>query len=449
MINFFKKIWYLISYLGIDEKSNLISDELKIRVFFNQSLFFGFFTLLATLFTTIDFIGNYAYLNLVTCFAILIALIVHVKGNFNLAKRIVVYCLFGVGLFLTALSGGDFLYHIGIITVVTFALVIFNTKKESIELLLFFMLAVFGYAIGELNLFNAPDFSAYPATQSNRLLNLIGYTAVSLIFLNFIRRLNIQYEEELSLSLQAKELLMEEVLLKTNALEVKSNGLEEEVSKRTAELQSQKKILESKNAEKEMLLKEIHHRVKNNLQIIVSLLNLQSRSFSDQHVLEAFAETQNRVISMSLVHERMYQTTDFVAVEFRAYTDLLLDNIGMLFSNQENPINRINEVSPELKVDIETAIPLGLILNEMITNSFKHAFTTNATHKEISIAIKEANQSLTLEYKDNGLGFPPNFNIETSETLGLQLISGLVEQIDGELSYYNQNGAIYEINFPI
>lgn len=449
MAQVIKKIWRLISFLGVEQVSEIVTDELKIRIFFNRCIFVGFFTLLGTVISTIPFIGNYAYLNLINCLAIVIALLLHKKGYFNVSKRIVVYSLFTVGLFLSAISGPDYLFHMGIITVLIFAWVLFNPKKEQFELILFFILSISIYLMGELNIFNAPDFSQYPETETTRIANLIGYTSVVLIFISFIRRLNIQNEQKLSEALVSKELLITEVLIKTKSLEERSDVLEDEISERTSELLKQKEALESKNAEKEILLKEIHHRVKNNLQIIVSLLNLQSRNFDDPDVIDALNETQNRIISMSLVHQRMYQTSDFVAVEFKDYTDLLIDNIQILFADKEKQIKQFNEIPGEFKIDIERAIPLGLIINEMVTNSFKHAFISDGDTNEIQINLEKEDQRFILKYKDNGVGFPDNFNVSTAETLGIQLIVALVEQIDGELSFHNKDGAVYEVMLPL
>ncbi|MFT4603223.1 MAG: two-component sensor histidine kinase [Arenicella sp.] len=445
-----KRFWQFISYLGVEEKAKFSSDESKIRIFFNRCLFIGSFSIIGTLIGSYPFIGHYSLLNLITNLAIIIAFVLHVKGYFNVAKRVVVYSLYGVGLTLTALSGGDFLYHTGIITVLTFSWVMFSPKKDFFELALFSLLAAFGYLIGEFNLFDAPDFSQHPATPSTRISNLIGYTFVTLIFISFIRRLNFQYEEKLQKTLEEKELLLQEILLQKGELEDKGAFLENEISKRTSELLEQKEILEIKNSEKIVLLKEIHHRVKNNLQIIVSLLNLQSRKFEDPKVIEAIQETQNRIISMSLVHQRMYKTDDFVAIDFKNYAELLFENIRTLYVSKEKNIDHINDIAPNLRLDVETSIPLGLIINEMFTNSFKHAFNENEVNNVISISMLEQDRGhYVLKFLDNGCGLPENLEIETSDSLGLQLMEALTEQINGELKYYNEEGAVFELRFRV
>ena len=450
MFELVKRFWLNISFLGIQESRNFSNDELKNRVFFNQCIFVGFFSLILTTIAVYPFIGNYALINNFSNLALIVALFAQIKGHFAIAKRLVVYSLFAVGLTLTSLSGGDFLYHTGIITVLTFAWVMFSHKTELIELLLFCALAILGFLIGELNLFNAPDFTAHPDTKSVRIVNLIGYSAITLIFISFIKRLNSQNEQNLILTVNEKEQLIKEVKLKTLELEKESVILEEQIAKRTAELLIQKKKLETQNTEKEVLLKEIHHRVKNNLQIIVSLLNLEASRFEDKKILDAINETQNRIISMSLVHQRMYQTADFVAVEFSEYTHLLFENIETLYSNIDLKVKLKTKIPTNLSLDIETAIPLGLIINELITNTFKHAFPTSFANKEIQISITELEKnSYYLEYTDNGTGLPIDFELKSSDSLGFQLITALIDQINGQLSYFNDNGAVFEINFAI
>ena len=224
--------------------------------------------------------------------------------------------------------------------------------------------------------------------------------------------------------------------------------LEETILERTSELRLQKEVLVEKNAEKEVLLKEVHHRVKNNLQIIVSLLNLQSTKFDDEAVLRAIEETQNRIIAMSLVHQRMYQTSNFVSVQMHDYINLLVENSKDLHFHDSEKVLYKNEVSPEIMVEVEKAIPLGLVINEMINNSLKHAF--NSKEKSLELLIKidiSDNGKICFKYRDNGPGIPDSFDIETTDKLGIQLIHALVEQIDGDLNYRNDNGVVFEFEF--
>lgn len=256
-----------------------------------------------------------------------------------------------------------------------------------------------------------------------------------------MRSLNSNHEKLLKQTIKEKEVLHKELIQERNALE-------EIVSERTEALQKQKKTLEIQNKEKEILLKEIHHRVKNNLQIIVSLLNLQASNFKDKKALKAIEETQNRIISMSLVHQRMYQTSNFESIQIHDYINLLIDNNRKVYGLNDNELLFNNNSPEDLAVNVEKAIPLGLIITEMITNSVKYATTDSAEIKTISVSIKELdNDFLSIEYRDNGPGLPVDFDVKSTDTLGIQLINALTEQLDGKLTYQNGNGALFQFTF--
>ncbi len=184
--------------------------------------------------------------------------------------------------------------------------------------------------------------------------------------------------------------------------------------------------------EKELLLQEIHHRVKNNLQIIVSLLKLQSRYIFDARDLEIFNKSRARVETMSLIHEKLYRSADLSNINMGNY---LRDLTGHLFKAYGVGPEDINLVinSEDVNVGMDTAIPCGLILNELISNSLKHAF--GSTQKgRIGINVSVENGSINLNVCDNGIGLPKDFDFEKTDTLGLQLVSTLIKQLDGEIS---------------
>ncbi len=224
--------------------------------------------------------------------------------------------------------------------------------------------------------------------------------------------------------------------------------LEKLILKRTAEILDQKEKLEKQNKEKEVLLKEVHHRVKNNLQIITSLINLQSSQIEDPKIQIALKDTQNRVRSMALVHQKLYKTEDFSEIKVKEYILELIDTIR--FSLNEELRGQEFDVFVDEKVNfnIETVIPVGLILNELITNCLKYANSTGkASNAVLSIKKTEVDKEYILYCKDNGPGFPENFNPEESASLGFQLIFALTEQINGEIKFYNEDGAVVEIKF--
>jgi len=197
--------------------------------------------------------------------------------------------------------------------------------------------------------------------------------------------------------------------------------------------------------EKNVLLKEIHHRVKNNLQIISSLLNLQSMHIDDENALEVFKESQNRVKSMAIVHENLYQTGNFAEVNVAEYLKKLTENIYSSYGVDMDLI-KMDINAQDLFLDINTAIPCFLIINELITNCIKHAFPDGRPGK-IIIDFKKVNDKHIMRIRDNGVGLPDDLNIKKTNTLGMQLITSLTAQLDGELEVKSNNGTEFEIIF--
>ncbi len=447
MLSAFIKIWQRISYIGIDQVNEENFVEQKRRIFFNQSIVLGFFAIISLLFFLLPIIGNYSYLNLIGASAILIGFWLNSKGRYALAKIIVVYSIFSMATFLATICGNDFLYHTGAITLLAFAWVQFDRGNNRIHLLVFALFTALIYAIGEFNLFHAPIYVDSTDILILRIANLIMFTSLVIVFISFILRLNRQFEAKLSSTVKEKQVLLNQLMLKTKELEREQLELENIIQSRTTELLQQKTELIVQNGEKEVLLKEIHHRVKNNLQIIVSLLNLQAANFEDEKFLHSIQETQNRIIAMSLVHQRMYQTSDFVAIEFRDYISSLFENNKLFYNAKEYDVDFQNNTSPLLKIDIETSIPLGLIINELITNSFKHAFIqADQKHKLIIEITENSDNTYSFLYQDSGPGISEDV-LTTSKTMGLQLVEALVEQINGTLDIDSQDGLNVRFNF--
>jgi len=209
--------------------------------------------------------------------------------------------------------------------------------------------------------------------------------------------------------------------------------------------QKQKNKITEQNSEKELLLKEIHHRVKNNLQIISSLLDLQSKRIDDATTSAAITDGQNRVKSMALIHQKLYQNDNIAAVDFGSYVEQLLEQLLSIYKIKK--VNKNIDIPEGTSFDIDTAIPLGLMLNELFTNSCKYAFNNERTN-EISIQLSTiAKGSYALDVKDNGKGLPDNFDIWEAESLGLRLVGRLSEQLFGEVHYHTENGAHFKIEF--
>jgi PAS domain S-box-containing protein len=196
--------------------------------------------------------------------------------------------------------------------------------------------------------------------------------------------------------------------------------------------------------EKEMLLKEIHHRVKNNLMVISSLLNLQSKYIHDEKALDIFRESQNRAKSMALIHERLYRSTDLKRIDFGDYIQTLSNDLYHTYMPEEGRID-LNMDLENLMVDINTTVPLGLIVNELITNSMKHAFKNG--EGEINIIFHKKGDEFTLIIGDNGVGLPADIDFKNTETLGLQLVNNLTTQIDGIIELDRSQGTRFKITF--
>jgi len=210
--------------------------------------------------------------------------------------------------------------------------------------------------------------------------------------------------------------------------------------------------------------KEIHHRIKNNLQVISSLLDLQAEQFrsreniKDSEVLEAFRESQDRVISMALIHEELYKGEEFETLNFSPYIEELAENLFETYSLGDTRITLSMDMEENLFFDMDTAVPLGMIVNELVSNSLKHAFI--GRHKgEIRIELyrKESTEfkrqeyestNFTLKISDNGVGIP-ELDIENLDSLGMQLVTSLVDQLEGELELKRDNGTEFTIKFKV
>lgn len=205
------------------------------------------------------------------------------------------------------------------------------------------------------------------------------------------------------------------------------------------------RLLEQKNEEKEFLLKEIHHRVKNNLEIVSSLLSLQSEQIKDPVVKNTMLSSQQRVQSMSMIHEKLYQGSNMSQIEMKEYFENLGDYIIQTYG-KEDQITLVSDMTP-IEVDIDYAIPIGLIVNELISNSLKYAFP-NQEKGEISISLQQTGSVLHLEVSDNGVG--KNLDADAIGTgFGSQLIRLLTEQLEGEMTLLIEGGTAVSFNFQL
>ncbi|MFL5762532.1 MAG: sensor histidine kinase [Bacteroidia bacterium] len=206
--------------------------------------------------------------------------------------------------------------------------------------------------------------------------------------------------------------------------------------------------------EKEVLLKEIHHRVKNNLQVISSLLNLQSEKIKQPDLLETFMESQNRIRAMALVHEKLYQSNDLSEIDFTEYMHSFITYMNSTYNlDPENIRIHVNaDLKPHL-FKIDTAIPCSLILNELISNSCKYAFPNKGKGNiHLHFALEKETEKTAyylLEVADDGVGIPDDIDIRNTNSLGLQLVDMLTQQIEGKVELQRSNGTKFTIRFPV
>ncbi len=205
------------------------------------------------------------------------------------------------------------------------------------------------------------------------------------------------------------------------------------------------KELKDSLREKEVLLQEIHHRVKNNMQIISSLLNIQTRYLDDEESINVLKESQNRVRSMSMIHEKLYRSNNFNQVNFADYIESLVWDLFYSYSIEKGTIQPVLDID-DVKLNIETSVPLGLIITELVSNSLKYAFPNNITGK-LMVSLKILNNGYKLTISDDGIGFPKTINFKNTDSLGLQLVNSLTDQIDGKLELKSDNGTEFSVVF--
>ncbi|MBC7696630.1 MAG: hypothetical protein H7141_14430 [Burkholderiales bacterium] len=216
---------------------------------------------------------------------------------------------------------------------------------------------------------------------------------------------------------------------------------------RNKQIETRNEIIDKSLLEKDLLIKEVHHRVKNNLQIISSLLKLQSSKSTNEEVRNSLGDAHDRINSMALLHQLLYRNNQMTSILFNDYLSGLIDQISNSFSLINKNI-RIDYKMVELELDLDTAIPLGLITNELVSNAYKHAFhgKEGIITIELSKLVKNTYQ---LKIADNGNGLPANFDLNGMDSLGLDIVCILSEQINAELKIYNNDGAHFDIVFKL
>jgi len=251
------------------------------------------------------------------------------------------------------------------------------------------------------------------------------------------------------LTLNRKDKSQVTVEIRAYPLKFKNQTMVLGIARDITERQQTENRLKASLKEKEILLKEIHHRVKNNLQVICSLLNLQSRQVENEPSFAMFEETRNRVRSMALVHEELYRSSDFSHVDFAGYVKNLIASLYRAYNMKGENI-KLNVDVAEISLGVDTAVPCGLIINELFSNALKHAFPPTWEGKaKIDVIIKESDDGdIVLTVRDNGIGIPKDLDIGQTQSLGLHLVRILAEdQLEGSIHIDRTNGTAFRIAF--
>ncbi len=206
-----------------------------------------------------------------------------------------------------------------------------------------------------------------------------------------------------------------------------------------------KLLIESSLKEKEILLAEIQHRVKNNLSVIIALFNFQKDSTDNEEIKIALNEAKNRVLSIAMVHDQLYKKGNLSQINLENYLSDLIPEVLRSHPLYSNIIVKKQLIPVHL--DITKTIPVGLIINEILTNSFKHGFKGIDKTPEIELTLLKSDNFISIKMKDNGIGFPDSFE-KNKNSLGISLIESLTEQINGKVTLSNNNGAQVEFSFP-
>ena len=246
------------------------------------------------------------------------------------------------------------------------------------------------------------------------------------------------YEETEKFSAELEKRVIE----RTVSLSKENKDLKKEIAQCKSVQEQTKKSLQ----ERIILLKGIHHTVKNNFQVISSLLNIQSGYIKDEECLEFLRESSSRVRSMALLYEKLYESHDLHTAELGKYINSLCKDLFNSYNIDSNRINFKSNLNGTF-LEIRTAILCGLIINELISNSLKHAFPGNR-EGEISIEMDSYDSKYLLIVRDNGIGFPPDLDFRNTSSLGLQLINALTVQLNGEIELFNREFTEFRITFP-
>jgi two-component sensor histidine kinase len=357
-------------------------------------------------------------MSLVLAFFAIVALIAqwfNSKDQYNIAKHIF-FISTNILMYYTSLTiglqSGIYLFYFPMVLGYSFLL---NVKSKK-ELMFYFGFTLFLYGsvlldIELLKFFNIPRFSSP------------HYQFEIMAFFSFVLVIYQTY-----LYITNRELTQRQLLETINDLKISENK----------HLQDLK--------DKEVLLAEVYHRVKNNLSVVSSLINLQMNTIDHEYTKSALMDCKNRVNSMAMIHQKFYEGKNYSRIDFKAYIEALVSEIKFAYNIKNKKITVESNIDPDLNFELNVAIPCGIILNELISNSFKHAFHHQEFGK-IEIFIEREKNLFLMRVVDNGSGFEYKDKIESSNSLGLILIQSLSEQLDGTFQYFGNKGTDFRLLF--
>jgi len=323
-----------------------------------------------------------------------------------------------------------------------------ETLKNSIGIM-----SVVLFIIGALLVYFVGLYFTRPLSQMVKIVNSISDGDLT-------KRAKISSNDEVGYLANSFNQMIDKIESTNEEMEIINRELEQRVKERTLELENALRSLQKENEdrkkaeseisnslnEKEVLLKEIHHRVKNNLQIVSSLFFFQSKKITDPVTLEMFRDGQNRVKSMALIHEKLYQSEDLANIDFKEYVKKLSNFLFQSYGVSQSKFKLKNNIT-NVQLSVDTAVPCGLIINELVSNSFKHGFK-DMDAGEIRIDMDhDENNKLILKISDNGKGLPKDLNISELDSLGLRLVNNLTIQLNGNVEFFNRNGTTVKLTF--
>ena len=355
---------------------------------------------------------------LVLAFFALMAVVAQVfnhKKKYEVAKH-VFFISTNVLMYYTSvtigLKSGIYLFYFPIVLAYSFLL---NVKSKK-ELLFYFAFALFLFvcALMDIELLKFMNIPKYDSPK---------FQFEIIAFLSFIIVIYQTY-----LYIADRENTQKQLIQTINDLKVSENKHLQDIK------------------DKEVLLAEVYHRVKNNLSVVSSLINLQMNTIDHEYTKSALMDCKNRVNSMAMIHQKFYEGKNYSKIDFKAYIEALVSEIKFAYNIKNKKISVDSFIDPDLNFDLNVAIPCGIILNELISNSFKHAFNNKDTGK-IEVFIEREKNLFLMRIVDNGSGFEYKDKIELSNSLGLILIQSLSEQLDGTFQYFGNKGTDFRMLF--